>query len=45
VIVGGKAQLLSIEESSIYFKKRPRASQIGAWASSQSEGDRFSKNF
>ena len=37
VIVGGKAQLLSIEESNTYFKKRPRASQIGAWASSQSE--------
>ena len=37
VIVGGKAQLLSKEESNIYFKKRPRASQIGAWASSQSE--------
>lgn len=37
VIIGGKAQLLSKEESRIYFEKRPRDSQIGAWASLQSK--------
>lgn len=36
VIVKGIAQKLSEQESSSYFAKRPRGSQIGAWASDQS---------
>ena len=36
VIVGGKVEKISENESLIYFRKRPRASQLGAWASKQS---------
>ena len=36
VCIGGEAMLLPKEESEIYFKQRPRGSQIGAWASDQS---------
>ena len=37
VRVEGKVTKTSAEESSAYFKTRPRESQIGAWASPQSE--------
>jgi pyridoxamine 5'-phosphate oxidase len=37
VRVEGKVSKTSAEESSAYFKTRPRESQIGAWASPQSE--------
>lgn len=37
VRVEGKVNKTSAEESSAYFKTRPRESQIGAWASPQSE--------
>ena len=37
VRVEGKATKTSAEESAAYFKSRPRESQIGAWASPQSE--------
>ena len=37
VCVAGTVTKLSAEESAAYFKSRPRGSQIGAWASSQSE--------
>lgn len=37
VCVAGTVTKLSAEESATYFKSRPRGSQIGAWASSQSE--------
>jgi len=37
VRISGKAIKLSTEESEVYFKSRPRNSQIGAWASKQSE--------
>lgn len=36
VRVEGKVQKLSREESELYFHRRPRLSQIGAWASRQS---------
>ncbi|MBT3566553.1 MAG: pyridoxamine 5'-phosphate oxidase [Porticoccus sp.] len=36
VIVGGKVEKISENESLVYFRKRPRASQLGAWASKQS---------
>ena len=36
VIIKGIAQKTSSEQSDIYFAKRPRGSQIGAWASAQS---------
>ena len=36
VIVKGIAQKTSEEESAAYFRTRPRASQLGAWASQQS---------
>ena len=35
--IEGKVQLLSAEASTAYFQSRPRGSQIGAWASPQSE--------
>jgi pyridoxamine 5'-phosphate oxidase len=34
--ISGKAFKVKAEDSDIYFHSRPRASQIGAWASSQS---------
>jgi pyridoxamine 5'-phosphate oxidase len=37
VRVEGKAEKTSAEESAAYFRTRPRESQIGAWASPQSE--------
>ena len=37
VRVEGKVTKTSAEESAAYFKTRPRESQIGAWASQQSE--------
>lgn len=37
VRVEGKTNKTSAEESAAYFKTRPRESQIGAWASPQSE--------
>lgn len=36
VIVEGRAERVSTEESDEYFSKRPRESQLGAWASQQS---------
>ena len=36
VIVGGKAEPLSDNENSNYFKSRPISSQLAAWASEQS---------
>jgi pyridoxamine 5'-phosphate oxidase len=36
VIVGGRAQKMSLAESASYFVTRPRESQIAAWASRQS---------
>lgn len=38
VIVGGRAERLSITESARYFLSRPRESQLAAWASRQSRG-------
>ena len=37
VIISGRAQKVSVEESDAYFATRPRESQLGAWASRQSE--------
>ncbi len=37
VCVAGTVTRLPVPESEAYFKSRPRGSQIGAWASSQSE--------
>lgn len=37
VIIKGEAKKISEEESTLYYKSRPRESQLGAWASAQSE--------
>lgn len=37
VRIEGSVEKVSEEESEVYFKTRPRESQIGAWASEQSE--------
>lgn len=37
IIIKGKAQKTSEEDSVAYFSSRPRGSQLGAWASKQSE--------
>lgn len=37
VRIAGKAELISREQSEAYFQTRPRASQISAWASPQSQ--------
>ena len=36
VLVGGKVEKVTPEESAHYFHSRPRESQLGAWASKQS---------
>ena len=36
VVVTGSVEAVSEEEASAYFRSRPRASQVGAWASYQS---------
>ena len=36
VRINGKGKLVSEKDSDNYFAKRPRGSQIGAWASKQS---------
>lgn len=37
VIIEGTVQLVAAEEADIYWRSRPRNSQLGAWASEQSE--------
>ncbi len=38
VIIGGRAEKMSLAESARYFLSRPRESQLAAWASQQSRG-------
>lgn len=38
VLINGQAEKLSLSESAKYFQKRPRESQLAAWASQQSRG-------
>jgi len=37
VIIKGIAQKIKVHDSQAYFKSRPRGSQLGAWASNQSQ--------
>lgn len=37
IVIQGEAKKISFEESANYFETRPRESQIGAWASKQSQ--------
>lgn len=37
VVVSGAVERVSAQETAAYFRSRPRASQIGAWVSRQSE--------
>ncbi|MBQ4819225.1 pyridoxamine 5'-phosphate oxidase [Aquimarina sp. MMG016] len=37
VIIKGIAEKISNQQSTVYFQSRPRGSQLGAWASDQSE--------
>lgn len=37
VVVGGKLEKVDREQTEAYFRMRPRAAQLGAWASNQSE--------
>ena len=37
VVISGKVEILSRKESENYFSSRPRQSQLGAWASRQSQ--------
>ena len=34
--IEGQAKIVSVEDADVYFRSRPRGSQIGAWSSNQS---------